>query len=79
MRPCRTRGSLGMHTAWYQWQLVYDTMLAQGRIDADASARGGRGLQGVASMIGLDSWDVFGEVYMTCVEKENHFDVPIGK
>jgi hypothetical protein len=52
-------------------------MLAQGRIDADASARGGRGLQGVAVMIGLDSWDVFGEVYMTVANKENLFDIPI--
>jgi len=67
----------GIHTAWYQWQLVYDTMLAQGKIDADAAARGGRGLQGVSAHTHLDSWDVLGEVFMTCAEKENHFDVPI--
>jgi hypothetical protein len=66
-----------MHTVWYQWQLVYDTMLAQGRIDADTAARGGRGLQGVGSLINLDSWDVLGEVFSTIVEKENPFDVPI--
>ena len=66
-----------MHTAWYQWQLVYDTMLAQGKIDADAAARGGRGLQGVSMMINLDSWDVLGEIYTTVAEMENHFDVPI--
>ena len=23
------------HTTWYQWQLVYDTLLARGKIDAD--------------------------------------------
>jgi len=68
-----------VHSGWYQWQLVYDTMLAQGKIDADAAARGGRGLQGVATHTHLDSWDVLGEIHMTCVEKENHFDVPIGK
>jgi len=66
-----------MHTACYQWQLVYDTMLARGRIDADTAARGGRGLGGVGSMINLDSWDVIGEVFATIVEKENPFDVPI--
>lgn|GEM_PF-2542119 len=64
-------------TAWYQWQLVYDTMLALGKIDADTAARGGRGLQGVALMYGMDSWDVLGEVFSTIVEKENPFDVPI--
>jgi len=68
-----------MHTAWYQWQLVYDAMLAQGRINADTAARGGRGLQGVGSHINLDSWDVLGEIFATIVEKENHFDVPMGK
>jgi hypothetical protein len=66
-----------MHTAWYEWQLAYDTMLAQGKIDADAAARGGRGLGGVGFMIHLDSWDVLGEIYATIVEKENPFDVPI--
>ena len=64
-------------SAWYQWQIVYDTMLAQGKISADKAARGGRGLQGVASMYGMDSWDVFGEVYMTVANKENLFDVPL--
>ena len=66
-----------MHTACYQWQLVYDTMIAQGKIDAETAARGGRGLGGVGSMINLDSWDVIGEIYATIVEKENPFDVPI--
>jgi len=65
--------------AWYQWQLVYDTMLAQGKIDADAAARGGRGLQGVAWHTCLDSWDAFGDWLMACHELENHFDVPLGK
>ena len=65
-------------TSWYQWQLVYDAMLARGKIDADAAARGGRGLEGFASMTHLDSWDVLGEWGMACHEKENHFDVPIG-
>jgi len=66
-----------MHTAWYQWQLVYDTMVAQGRVDADTAARGGRGLQGVGGHINLDSWDALGEIFSTIVEKENPFDVPI--
>ena len=56
--------------AWYQWQLVYDTLLAEGRIDADAAARGGRGLQGVAWHNSLDSWDAFGEWLMACHELE---------
>jgi len=64
-------------SAWYQWQIVYDTMLAQGKISAEKAARGGRGLQGVASMYGMDSWDVFGEVYMTVANKENLFDIPL--
>ena len=71
-----TQGKWGS-VAWYQWQLVYDTLLAEGRIDADAAARGGRGLQGVAWHNSLDSWDAFGEWLMACHELENHFDVPI--
>ena len=77
-RAYEDRIERGGHTAWYQWQLAYDTMLAQGKIDADAAARGGRGLEGVCVMDHLDSWDALGEIYMTCVEKENVFDVPIG-
>ncbi|KPK48834.1 MAG: hypothetical protein AMK72_05930 [Planctomycetes bacterium SM23_25] len=67
-------------TAWHQWQLVYDTMLARGKISADAAARGGRGLeQWMASMTHLDSWDVLGQYDMHAHEVENYFDVPIGK
>jgi len=65
------------HAAWYQWQLVYDAMLAQGRIDADGAARGGRGLETWNTH--YDSWDVFGEWQMHVYEVENWFDVPIGK
>jgi len=32
------------HAGFYQWQLVYDAMIAQGRIDADTAAGGGRGM-----------------------------------
>jgi len=67
------------NAAWYQWQLVYDAMLAQGKIDADTAARGGRGLESFAPMTHLDSWGVLGEWGMACHEKENHFDVPLGK
>ena len=66
------------NVAWYQWQLVFDAMLARGEINADAAARGGRGFQGVAWHNGLDSWDALGEWLMACHEMENHFDVPIG-
>ena len=67
-----------MHTAWYQWQLVYDTMIAQGKIDADAAARGGRGLEHwTANCTHLDSWDALGQYSMHVFEVENHFDVPI--
>ncbi len=66
-------------TIWYQWQLVYDAKLARGRIDADAAARGGRGLESVAMHTHLDSWDVLGEWGMACHEMKNYFDVPIGK
>ncbi|MEE2706629.1 MAG: pectate lyase [Planctomycetota bacterium] len=69
------RGSV----AWYQWQLVYDAMLADGKITADAAARGGRGLQGAATHTCLNSWDALGEWLMAAHEMENHFDVPIGK
>jgi len=67
------------NAAWYQWQLVYDTMLAQGKIDPDAAARGGRGFETFAFMTHLDSWDVLNEWDMACHELENHFDVPIGE
>ena len=66
------------HAAFYQWQLVYDAMIAQGRIDADAAARGGRGMEhAVCAMSNLDSWDVIGQYDNHAVEVENHFDVPI--
>ncbi len=66
-------------TAWYQWQLVYDTMIARGKIDTDAAARGGRGMEAwVSSMSHLDSWDVMGQYDMKAFEVENYFDVPIG-
>ena len=38
-------------TAWYQWQLVYDRLLARGKIDADAAARDGRGMESWMSMM----------------------------
>ncbi|MFH1732075.1 MAG: FN3 associated domain-containing protein, partial [Planctomycetota bacterium] len=67
------------NAAWYQWQLVYDTMIAQGRIDADAAARGGRGLEDwMGSHTHLDSWDVMGQYNIHIHEAENYFDVPIG-
>jgi len=66
-------------TVWYQLQFVYDNKLALGEIDADAAARGGRGLETVGSGFNhLDSWDVLGEWGMACHEMENYFDVPIG-
>jgi len=74
-----TSGGKWGSVAWYQWQLVYDAMLAQGKIDADAAARGGRGLETVAWSTHLDSFDALGEWGMACHEMENHFDVPIGK
>jgi len=65
-------------TACYKWQLVYDAMIAQGKIDADTAARGGRGMeQWFSSMSHLDSWDVIGPSDNHVVEVENHFDVPI--
>ncbi len=59
--------------------MVYDIKLAQGKIDADAAARGGRGLETVASQTHLDSWDVLGEWGMAAHEKDNYFDVGMGK
>ena len=67
------------NTIWYQWQLVYDAKIARGQIDADAAARGGRGLESVAAQTHLDSWDVLGEWGMSCYEMRNYFDIPIGK
>ena len=62
----------------YQWQLVYDAMIAQGRIDADTAARGGRGMEAfVSAGSNLDSWDVIGSYDNHLVEVENHFDAPI--
>jgi hypothetical protein len=74
----KTSGQYGS-VAWYQWQLVYDAMLARGKVTADTAARGGRGLGQVASQTHLDSWDVLGEWGMAVHEIENHFDVPIEK
>ena len=65
------------HVAWYQWQLIYDARLARGAIGPDAAARGGRGLESVASQTHLDSWDVLGEWGMACHEMENHFDLTL--
>ena len=73
-----TSGRYG-NVAWYEWQLVYDSLLARGRISADAAARGGRGLESVAMQTHLDSWDVLGEWGMAAHEVEDHFDVPLGK
>ncbi len=67
----------GGNVAWYQWQLVHDTLLADSKITADAAASGGRGLQGVATHTCLDSWDALGEWRMACHESENHFDLPL--
>ena len=68
----------GGHAGFYQWQLVYDAMIAQGRIDADTAARGGRGMEAwMSCMSHLDSWDVIGSYDNHVVEVENHFDVPI--
>ena len=70
----------GRHAAFYQWQLVYDAMIAQGRIDADTAARGGRGMEAFTSAgSNLDSWDVIGSYDNQTVEVDNHFDIPIGK
>jgi len=75
----RTTGQWGS-VAWYQWQFVYDAMLAQGKISADAAARGGRGLEDwISWQTHLDSWDVLGHWDMNAYEMENYFDVPIGK
>ena len=66
------------NSALYQWQLVYDTLLAQGKISADTAAQGGRGMEAWAGMHNnLDSWDVIGQYDMHAFEVENHFDVPI--
>ena len=62
---------------WYQWQLVYDKKLALGKINADAVARGGRGLANAANH--LDSWDVLGAWKMSCYEQDNYFNVPIDR
>ncbi|MEE2642240.1 MAG: pectate lyase [Planctomycetota bacterium] len=65
------------NVAWYQWQLLYDTLLADGKIDAQAAARGGRGTQGMAMQTCLDSWDVLGEWKMACHELEDFFQVSL--
>jgi hypothetical protein len=52
-------------------------MLATGKINAATAARGGRGVEHVASMNHLDSWDVLGEWGMATHELENYFNVPL--
>jgi len=59
--------------------LVYDTLLATGKISADDAARGSRGVEHVASMNHLDSWDVLGEWGTSTHKVENFFKVPLSE
>jgi len=60
---------------WAQWQYVWDANLAMGRIDADAAARGGIGLE---SERFVDPWDMMWHWESRLLDVEDWCDVPLG-
>ena len=72
------RANYPTRTGCYQWQMVYDALIARGKTGPEKAARGGRGMEAWCSMMShLDSWDFIGPHDVQVVEVENHFDVPI--
>ena len=59
---------------WAPWQYVWDVRLAQGKIDADTAATGGRGME---TYVRYGRWDVMGDWTTRAVEVEDWMDVPL--
>ncbi len=55
------------------WQYVWDVRLALGKIDRDAAALGGRGLE----IMYYPLWDVMGDWAVRGVEVEDWMNVPL--
>ena len=71
MRPYPYRG-------WAAWQYVWDVRVAQGKIDADTAAWGGRGLESAgAPTCVFPLWDTVGDWSTKAVEVENWTDIPL--
>ena len=58
------------------WQYVWDVRLAQGKIDADTAATGGRGME---AYVQYDRWDVQGDWTARAVEAEDWMNVPLAE
>jgi hypothetical protein len=68
--PIRYRG-------WAAWQYVWDVRLAQGKIDADTAAWGGRGMESGASPGCFTTRDCIADWSNKAVEAESWLDIPL--
>ena len=68
--PIRYRG-------WAAWQYVWDVRVAQGKIDADTAAWGGRGMESGAAPGCFPAWDSIGDWSTKAVEAESWLDIPL--
>ena len=59
---------------WAQWQYVWDVRLAQGKIDSDTAATGGRGME---TYVQHERWNVAGDWTTRAVEVEDWMNVPM--
>ncbi len=61
---------------WTQWQFVWDVSLALGKIDADAAARGGLGLESERL---AQPWDMMWHWESRCIDVEDWMNVPLAE
>jgi hypothetical protein len=61
---------------WAQWQYVWDVTLALGRIDPDAAAKGGLGLESERL---ARSWDMMWHWESRCIDVADWLDVPLAE
>ena len=59
---------------WAQWQFVWDVSLALGKIDADAAAKGGLGLESERL---AQPWDMMWHWESRCIDVEDWLDIPL--
>lgn len=59
---------------WSQWQYVWDVNLALGKIDPDAAAKGGMGLESERL---AQRWDMMWHWESRCIDVEDWLDIPI--
>ncbi len=65
-----------MPYGWTQWQFVWDVSLALGKIDADAAARGGLGLESERL---AQPWDMMWHWESRCIDVEDWMNVPLAE